>query len=93
VISLSSSSSPAFSSPFSGSSFAPNIVHIMNYSNTTTYKTALIRANNAAVGVSLFAGLWRSTSAISTVAFTNAFPGSVSFATGSTCTLYGVKNA
>jgi len=79
--------------PFSGSSFAPNIVQIFNYSNTSIYKSTLIRANNSAVGVSAFAGLWRSTSAITTVAFTNAFPGSVSFATGSTFTLYGVKSA
>jgi hypothetical protein len=78
---------------FTSTAFSPNIVHIMNYSNTTTYKTALLRSNNATVGVSLFAGLWRSTSAISTIAFTNAFPGSVNFAVGTTFTLYGVKSA
>ncbi len=76
--------------PFSGSSFAPNLVHIMNYSNTTTYKTALLRANNGAVGVSLFAGLWRSTAAISTISFV---AGAVNFAVGTTFTLYGVKSA
>ena len=74
--------------PFSGSSFAPGIVHINNYSNATTYKTALIRANNGAVGVSVFAGLWRSTAAITTITFV---AGAVNFAVGTTFTLYGIQ--
>lgn len=76
--------------PFSGNSFAPGIVHINNYSNTTTYKTALIRANNAAVGLSLFCGLWRNTAAITTITF---IAGAVNFAVGTTFTLYGIKAA
>jgi hypothetical protein len=76
--------------PFSGSSFAPGLVHLNNYSNSTTYKTALIRANNAAAGVSLFSGLWRNTAAITTVTFV---AGAVNFAVGTTFTLYGIKAA
>lgn len=76
--------------PFSGSSFAPGIVHINNYSNSTTYKTALLRANNAAAGVSLGSGLWRNTAAITTITFV---AGAVNFAVGTTFTLYGIKAA
>lgn len=76
--------------PFSGSSFAPGIVHIMNYSNSTTYKTVLTRANNGAVGVSLFVGMWRNTAAITSIAL---IAGAVNFVLGSTFTLYGIKAA
>ena len=65
------------------------IIHIMNYSNATTYKTVLTRANNAAQEVDAFVGLWRSTSAITSV--TLLPNNSASFASGSTFTLYGVK--
>ena len=64
---------------------------IMNYSNTTTFKTAIWRANNAGTGTVAQAGLWRSTSAINTI---KLFPsGGGSFAAGSTFTLYGIKAA
>ena len=76
--------------PISGSSCAPGIVQINNYSNATTYKTALIRANNGAVGVSAFVGLWRNTAAITTITFV---AGAVNFAVGTTFTLYGIKAA
>ena len=65
------------------------IVNIMNYSNTTTYKTALSRGNNASGGVEAEVGLWRSTSAISTIAIAS----SGTFNTGSTFNLYGIKAA
>lgn len=68
-----------------------SISHIMNYSNTTTYKTTLHRNNNAAYGTDAVMGLWRSTSAISTITiFTND---SSNFSSGSTFTLYGIKAA
>ena len=71
--------------------FTVNIIHIMNYSNSTTYKTVLARANQAANGTNAGVALWRNTSAITTVRamLTNA----QSFASGSTFTLYGVKAA
>jgi len=65
-----------------------SILNIMNYSNTTTFKTMLNRAGNANTGTVAQAGLWRSTSAINTV---KLFPsGSGSFAAGSTFSLYGI---
>ena len=66
------------------------IAHFMNYSNTTTYKTVLSRANNAANGTSANINLWRSTAAISTILVSSS--GST-FVSGSTFTLYGIKAA
>lgn len=71
------------------------IFNIMNYSNTTTYKTSLDRwESNASVSgkqyVAAEAGLWRSTAAINRIDL--VFPSSA-FATGSTFTLYGIKAA
>ena len=65
-------------------------VDVMNYANTTTYKTLLARSSNAAVGTSLINGLWRSTSAITSIVLT--LSGST-FASGSSATLYGVLAA
>jgi hypothetical protein len=67
------------------------IIQIQNYSNTTTNKTVLTRANNAAGnGLDAFVGLWRSTAAINTI---KVYPASGSMATGTTMTLYGIKAA
>ena len=68
------------------------IVHLMNYSNTTTYKTFLARVGNAVDGVETTVGLWRSTAAINSVKF-NLNNVSYTFASGSTFTLYGIKAA
>lgn len=80
------------------SQFAPSptyntteIVQIMNYANTTTYKTVMNRSNLAQTGVSAMVGLWRSTSAINVITYycSNA----TTFEAGFTATLYGVKAA
>ena len=70
------------------------ITNIMNYSNTTTYKTVLDRASDAASGkgVDAIVGLWRSTSAI-TDFILDTGSASYPFLTGSTFSLYGVKAA
>ena len=65
------------------------IVNFMNYSNTSTYKTALSRGNNASNGVEAEVGLWRSTAAITTINVAS----SGTFNTGSTFTLFGIKAA
>jgi hypothetical protein len=69
------------------------IGHIMNYSNTTTYKTFIARGG-AGTGTYLDAvvSLWRSTSAITSISFTQD-SGSTNFASGSTFTLYGIASA
>jgi hypothetical protein len=67
-----------------------NTLHIMNYSNTTTNKTVLCRANNAATGVGMTIGLWRNTSAITSITLV---ANNNTFDTGSTFTLYGITAA
>jgi hypothetical protein len=75
------------SQPGASSSFQAQIFHFMNYSNTTTYKTVLVRSNHAGAFVIATVGLWRSTSAITSITLT----GEVGIASGSTFTLYGIK--
>lgn len=70
--------------------FQPRIIHLMNYSNSTTYKTWLVRGNNTETGVEAMVGLWRSTSAITDLTFTLT---ANSFSIGCTFTLYGIKAA
>ena len=69
------------------------IVHINNYSNTTTYKNWLARTNSATgtnASIEFTVGMWRSQSAITSIAISI---GSNSFVSGSTFTLYGIKAA
>ena len=69
------------------------IINIMNYANTTTYKTALIRQTGwytGASGTSTRVGLWRNTNAITSVTLGN---GAVNMSIGSTFTLYGILAA
>ena len=75
----------------SGSEYAPGIVHFMNYSNTTTFKTLLSRGNEASTTTIAFVNLWRSTSAITSINLEQ--PGGGNFAAGSSFTLYGILKA
>jgi hypothetical protein len=63
------------------------IMNFMNYSNTTTYKTIISRANNAN-GTEANVNLWRSTSAINEI---NLITSTGTYKTGSTFSLYGIK--
>jgi hypothetical protein len=68
--------------------------HIMNYANTTTYKTALARSGQQGGtynGVEAFVGLWRNTAAIDSVTVMQG--GTRTFSTGSTFNLYGITAA
>ena len=67
------------------------IIHqINNYSNTTTYKTCLIRSGSAGSELSAVVGLWRSTSAIN---YLRIYTTGGYFSSGSTFTLYGIANS
>jgi hypothetical protein len=74
--------------------YSPILIHFMNYSNTTTYKTLLTRHSSAGNsqyrGVETSVNLWRSTSAINTIKF---FVDGSNTAVGSNITLYGIKAA
>lgn len=75
----------------SDTTIGTQIYQIQNYSNTTTYKTAIFRGGTSAVLMGAAVGLWRSTAAINAVkVLTN---GGTNFSTGSTFTLYGIKAA
>ena len=75
----------------STTNFTPTIINIQNYANTTTFKTAISRSSDAGGRVTAFVNLWRKTpEAITTVSLTSQ---SSQFVTGSTFTLYGIKNA
>ena len=68
--------------------------NVMNYSNTTTYKTTIGRngyASGTYASTDAVVGLWRNTSAITSITLTVRNSGS--FKTGSTFTLYGIAAA
>lgn len=64
---------------------------IMNYSNSTTYKTVLGRTGVSSNGTEAIVGLWRSTAAITTIAFQPY--GIYDFSNDTIFTIYGVKAA
>jgi len=74
----------------STSSFTAYIINIMNYANTTTYKTAISRSADAGTETNAVVNLWRSTAAITSFKFSL---NTGNFVAGSTFTLYGVKSA
>jgi hypothetical protein len=76
---------------WTGTNNTANIVQIMNYSNTTTNKTSLVRTNVVTDRVAAYVNLWRSTAAITSISFTHETPDN--YASGSTFTLYGIKAA
>lgn len=70
--------------------FSSNVMHILNYANTTTYKTVLWRSAadaNGSGNTRLTVGLYRSTAAVTQV-YVNPASG---FASGSTAALYGIR--
>jgi hypothetical protein len=67
------------------------IFNINNYSNTNVFKTIISRGNGTGQVLVASASLWRSTSAINSIAFSNG--GGVNLPTGTRVTLYGIKAA
>jgi hypothetical protein len=87
--SRSSNQSEIVAGDFNTTSNTTTIIQINNYSNSTTYKTALIRSGYAASIVFANVGLWRNTAAITSVTMFTS-PGN--FSTGCTFTIYGIKS-
>lgn len=73
-----------------GTTQSNSITHFQNYSNTTTNKTMLTRYNDPSNLVVASVSLWRSTAAINQIVVSYS---ANNFSSGSTFTLYGVKNA
>jgi hypothetical protein len=74
-----------------GSNQNDGVLHLQNYSNTTTYKTAISRWNVPSTYTGTSVGLWRSTSAISSMAV--GITGGFNLSIGTTLTLYGIAAA
>jgi hypothetical protein len=73
------------------SNFTVARVNIMNYSNTTTYKTVITRRDDASQYTIEVVDLWRNTAAITSIYI---YPETASnFTAGSTFTLYGIAAA
>jgi hypothetical protein len=81
-----------YAAVFGTATNALSITNIMNYSNSTTYKTALTRDGEAANGTDAIVSLWRNTAAITQIDLTCS-NGTSLFATGSVFSLYGIKGA
>jgi hypothetical protein len=71
--------------------FCTTIIHINNYSNSTTFKTFLIRSNEPNNYVEATVGMWRSTSAINQLQIYG--DGGANLAVGTVISLYGIANA
>ena len=71
--------------------YAPTIFNIMNYANTTTYKTILSNGVSSNTGAGAIVGLWRNLNAINRIDVSSV--NGNGFAAGSTFTLYGIANA
>lgn len=73
-----------------GTAISTLTASVMNYSNTTTFKTTLARGGSAANLTIAEVGLWRSTAAINRIDVTT---GTGTMNTGTVLTLYGIKAA
>lgn len=69
-----------------GTSQSSDIIHVQNYSNTTTNKMVMHRSGNTSQFLKFSLGMWRNTAAITSITITN---GGV-FTVGSTFTMYGI---
>lgn len=72
------------------------IVQIQNYSNSTTYKTAIARWSRSDLEVSETVSLWRNTAAITSIEVYGGFGNGTknsNMKTGTTLTLYGIAAA
>ena len=68
------------------------IANIQNYSNSTTYKTCLLRLSNPSdTGAEVQASLWRNNNAITSIEIKQS--GAGYFNAGSTFTIYGIVAA
>ena len=91
----SSATSGRYSNASFGIGFGENpentIFHFMNYGNTTTNKTIIVRSNKASSETRAVVGLWRSTAAINRLDLLH--DSANGFNTGTMVTLYGIKAA
>ena len=65
-------------------------IMVMNYANSTTYKTQITRSDTAAFATETTVGLWRNTAAITSITVT---AGASTYVAGTTATIYGIQAA
>jgi hypothetical protein len=81
-----------YPNPGGGSTQANAIIQIMNYSNSTTFKTNISRASTSSVqGTAARVGMWRATP--TPITSITLYMSSGNIAVGSTFCLYGIANA
>ena len=80
-----------FASTWSSGRRYTHIMQIMNYANTSTYKTTLTRTSYAGGDVAMAVTLWRATPAAINEIAIKTTPNNM--AAGTTFTLYGIKAA
>jgi hypothetical protein len=83
-------STSIYSMRINGTTNSTGIAHVQNYANTTTYKTVISRGNSPQYAIELV-GLWRSTSAITSIKLLEQNGGN--FQSGFTATIYGIQAA
>lgn len=74
--------------------YAPSVIDILDFSNTSKYTTIRGIAGGYASSektIALSSGVWMNTSALTSISFTNN--GAVDFTAGSRFSLYGIKGA
>jgi hypothetical protein len=76
----------------STTNFDLSILQVMNYSNTTTYKTFLCRTTQPSATTEAIVGLWQNTAAINKIVIA-PLGGGATFADGCIFSLYGIKSA
>jgi hypothetical protein len=74
-----------------GTTQSNTIIQIMNYSNTTTYKTVLSRGSNTTGFAIARVNLWRDTSAITSIVCD--LTSGADYNSGTMLTLYGIASA
>jgi hypothetical protein len=81
--------------PYPGDATVPGLAtyDFNNYTDTNMFKSVLMRLNQVNVLTSTRVGLFRSTSAITSIRFFFGAYGSPYFTSGSSFTLYGIKAA
>lgn len=67
------------------------IINVMNYNNSSTFKTVLSRTGSTYTGTTANVGTWRNTSPVTSVRIANS--SGFNFSVGSTFSLYGIKAA
>ena len=77
----------AQNSNIDSTNFSPYTIQYNNYSNSSTYKTFLVRSGSASIETEAVIGTWRQTSAITAISY---FLNTGNIAVGSTFTLYGI---